>query len=45
LGDGDHDQGDEEPGPLASSISDAMSGTRSSMPRVPLLVSVLVRFV
>jgi hypothetical protein len=28
VGDGDDDQGDEEPEPLASSTSDATSGTR-----------------
>jgi single stranded DNA-binding protein len=45
LGDSDDHQGDEEPEPVACSTSSAMSGTQSGMPRVPLLVSVLVRFV
>jgi hypothetical protein len=30
VGDGDGDQVDAEPGPVASSTSDAMSGTRAS---------------
>ena len=35
VGDGDDDQGDEEPRPVASSTSDATSGTRAEHARVP----------
>jgi hypothetical protein len=38
LGNGDDDQGDPEPGSVASSISDATSGTRS-MPAFRSVVS------
>ena len=31
MGDGNDDQGDEEPGPVASSTSDAACGTRSML--------------
>ena len=44
LGSGDHDQDDEEQGPVARSTSDATSGTRS-MPTFRSVVSVLVSFV
>jgi hypothetical protein len=44
LGSGDDDQDDGHPGPVASSISNTTSGTRS-MPAFRSVVSVLVRFV
>ena len=45
-GDGDDDQDDEEPGPVASSTSDATGrDARRSMPAFRSVVSVLVRFV
>jgi hypothetical protein len=44
LGDGDHDQGDEEPGPVASSTSDATGAGRGrSMLAFRSVVSVLLR--
>jgi hypothetical protein len=39
-----NDQGDEQPEPVATTASDATSGTRS-MPAFRSVVSVLVRFV
>jgi hypothetical protein len=36
VGDHHHDQGDEEQGPVASSTSDAPSGTREQHAGVPL---------
>jgi hypothetical protein len=43
VGDGDHDQGDAQHEPVASSTSDATSGTRS-MPAFRSVLSVLVSF-
>jgi len=45
MGDGDDHQGDEEPEPVAGSTSDAMNRDAERHAEVPLLVSVLVRFV
>jgi hypothetical protein len=42
MGDGDHDQGDEEPEPVASSTSDATSGTRRSRLAFRSVVSALL---
>jgi hypothetical protein len=44
LGDGDDDQDDAQPEPVASSTTDTTSGTRS-IPAFRSVVSVLVRFV
>jgi hypothetical protein len=44
VGDGNDDQDDEEPEPVASSASDTTSGTRS-MPAFRSVVAVLMSFV